>query len=220
MHSMSSQHAEPRYVLIPSYSSRGVPRGVEIPVKLLNFFSGTLQGVNGCGNLANFTAGTVGAVTIPHADMVLVQNVVEFLKGKALFVTLSPVDIQTTARHKELLLTYAHIAHSLEIKALMKAAMHSLCVSVLRRPQDWSNLDDNRHFLEAYTFPDNPARRLLSGDRPHSILPNVTGEAALPCGAGRRRAICDMRGRGARVMGTWGPPLNLVLAPSVDEERV
>ncbi|KAK5036987.1 Inhibitor of growth protein 3 [Exophiala sideris] len=217
---MAAPHAEPRYVLVPSYSSRGNPRGVDIPVKLLNVFSGTLQGVNGCGNLAYFVAGQVGTVTIPKSDVVLVQDIINFLRGDFLFVTLSLMDVQTTARQKEVLLTYAHIAHVMGIDALMKAAMHALCVSVLRRPQDWANLVDNQRVLEEFTFSNNPARRLLSGGRQHSILPNVTGEAALPCEEGRRREICDVGRRGARVMGTWGPPLDLVLAPGKDEEDV
>ncbi|KAI1622734.1 hypothetical protein EDD37DRAFT_488741 [Exophiala viscosa] len=217
---MSAEREEPRYVLVPSYSSRGVLRGVEVPVKILNFFSGTLRGVNGCENLAFFAAGPVGTVSIPQADLVLVRNVVDFLKGEFLFVALSLMDIQTTARQKEVLLTYAHIAHLLGIDALMKAALHALYVSVLRRPQDWADLDDNQRVLEEFTFSNNPARRLLSGGRQHSILPNVTGEAALPCEEGRRREICDVGSGGARVLGTWGPPLDLVLAPGEDEEGV
>lgn len=191
-------------------TDRNVGR-VEVSVKLLKAFSRTLSDANGIENLCDYAAGVVGTISIPQTDEDTMQVVVDYLKGDFLQVMFAPVDVQVTVNEKKRLLNLVHIAHALGIEVLMKAAIHALCVSVLRRPRDWANNADNGHLLNVATFVSNPARRLLSTVRRYSILPSVTGWTALRCHEKDRAKYCEMGRRTCNLRGDFAPVVKLWL---------
>jgi hypothetical protein len=163
--SLPKQSECPRF-LINCVDTDGNVGRVEVAVKLLKAFSRSLSDANGIENLCDYAAGVVGTIDIPQTDEDTMQSVVDYLKGDFLWVQFASVDtVQVTTMEKKRLLNLVHIAHALGIEVLMKAAVHALCVSVLRRPQDWANSADNEHLLNVTTFVSNPARR-LSRHRP------------------------------------------------------
>jgi hypothetical protein len=185
---------------------------IEVAVKLLKAFSRTLSDANGIENLCDYAAGVVGTIDIPQTDEDTMQSVVDYLKGDFLWVQFASVDtVQVTTMEKKRLLNLVHIAHALGIEVLMKAAVHALCVSVLRRPQDWANSADNEHLLNVTTFVSNPARRLLGTVRRYSILPGVTGRTGLPCQEKDRANYCEMGRRTCNLRADFAPVVKLWL---------
>ncbi|KAK5553123.1 Inhibitor of growth protein 3 [Exophiala xenobiotica] len=209
--SLPEQSECPRF-LINCVDTDGNVGRIEVAVKLLKAFSRTLSDANGIENLCDYAAGLVGTIDIPQTDEDTMQSVVDYLKGDFLWVQFASVaTVQVTTMEKKRLLNLVHIAHALRIEVLMKAAVHALCVSVLRRPQDWANNADNERPLNVTTFVSNPARRLLSTVRRYSILPGVTGRTGLPCQEKDRAKYCEMGRRTCNLRANFAPVVKLWL---------
>ncbi|KIW20420.1 hypothetical protein PV08_00995 [Exophiala spinifera] len=207
----------PRFALVCE-DDGGRAHSVEVPVKLLLFFSRTLKHANVDGLCAR-APGEVAAVRVPLAPKEPLQHAVDFLKGQFLSVKFGALDTQVATAEKRRLLGLVHVAHALAIEPLMHAAVHALCTAVLRRPDDWADVVANARLLRDTTFPSNPARRLLGSVRRHSILPTVTGWATLASHQEDRDQYCRMPDRTCRLKGSFSPEIRLWLE-SFDETGV
>lgn len=131
--------------------------------------------------------------------MTVLTTALDFLKGECLSIALPSANNPLTTTQKLSLIQYTHLAHILCVQPLQNAAMHALCTSILRRPQDWSDTWAVADLLNESTFEGNPARRVLF-DGPSCLLQDKKRKQ-LPCGVEERDIICMNRG----VKAMWRP---------------
>ncbi|ETI26427.1 hypothetical protein G647_03204 [Cladophialophora carrionii CBS 160.54] len=124
---------------------------VEVPVRLLMMFSPALNGFDIFSNASQLFGavhGTfVGTIDVGRIDKGVVESAVTFLKGGVLEVRLPALGEHISYGEKKALLQTADLAHKLDIICLQKAAMHAICVSVLREQTDWDN-EETRLLLQ------------------------------------------------------------------------
>ena len=136
--------------------------------------------------------GLLGTIRLKYIELRVLKKALKFLQGGSLSIRLPDNDTPLSKAQKSTLLQYTHLAHMLSIQPLQNAAMHALCTSILRRPQDWSDRWEIASLLKETTFKTNPAHRVLI-DRSNCLLPNKDRQD-LPCGVEQRDIICMNRG--------------------------
>lgn len=169
-----------------SEASKGIP-SVNIPLSLLRAVGADASGFF---PPPKPIPGVVSVFIINGVDAVVLRRVADFLRGDALRIKLGSVDEPLNPKQKRWLVQYVHVAHVLRIGCLIKPAMHALCASIVRRPQDWSDTAVTRELLDEITVEGNPARRVLL-EVPHCMLPDIPNDYTLPCGREQVDAICS-----------------------------
>lgn len=157
--------------------------------------------------------GLIGTIRLKHVNMRVLTSALEFLEGGCLSIALPDNKTPLTTAQKSTLIQYTHLAHSLSIRPLQNAAMHALCTSILRRPQDWSDQSEVTELLNKMTFETNPARRVLM-DGSKCLLPDKNCKI-LPCGVEQRDLIC--MNRGAKALWRSGGPMTFEHADAKDQ---
>lgn len=155
----------------------------------------------------------LGTIRLKHVNMHVLTSALEFLEGGCLSIALPDSNTPLTTAQKSTLIQYTHLAHSLSIRPLQNAAMHALCTSILRRPQDWSDQCEVTELLKKMTFETNPAWRVLM-EGSNCLLPDKNCKV-LPCGVEQRDLIC--MNRGVKALWRSGGPMTFEYADTKDQ---
>lgn len=120
----------------------------------------------------------------------VVEACLSFLKGKHLYIKLSPSPLSIEFTRK--LLEYTQFAYVLNIPRLMRAAMHALCTAFHSSPMDWKYDDAMIMLLNEVTYRGNPARRFLSSMAadPSRVIKAEIGSNDFPSDEEGIRRIC------------------------------
>ncbi len=184
---------------------------LEVPVRLLLRFSpsmGDIDSLYNGGKLFNLPAFAFpGTIDVGRIDANVVDRAISFLMGETLEVKLPGHGGHIAYAAKKAMLQMADFAHKLDLECLKKAAMHAICVSILRDPTDWKN-DDTRELAKKTTWEGNPAND-LDWLVDSIVLDNPYVLQMLTCGKQDMRELCEMPVEsfveGGRIQ--WGPSL-------------
>ncbi|KAK5050342.1 hypothetical protein LTR84_003623 [Exophiala bonariae] len=181
-----------RRILLKCNHANGQTNTIEVSLDLLLNFCLNLHFVFRQLLDQPSSQGLLGTVRLKHIGIKVLKRALKFLQGGPLAIPLPDNDTPLTKKQKSTLVQYTHLAHMLSIQPLQNAAMHALCTSILRRPQDWSDQVELGALLQKMTFKTNPARRVLI-DGPDCLLSDKNSQD-LPCGVEQRDIICMNRG--------------------------